>query len=925
MNKAKLGTILLLILSLSLPAFAVRVDIAGLVTDAGTGEPLPGANVVIKGALAGAATDAQGRFEFNYDVVGEITLIVRFMGYKTQEQSFSASDNLTNLQFPLELDVLKMDAVVVTGQGYQLRKKELATPVSTLDAAEIEAAPVETLDGLLQAKVAGTSIKFNSGQPGTGSRMQIRGVKSANVNQTPVIYIDGVRVDNNDNFRLARGTGGLESNALSDILIGDVERVEVIKGGAAASLYGSESANGVIQIFTKKGKAGAPKWKFGVEQGINQPETKFILEDFTKDHILESGHFQKYRASVDGGSTTLTYHLSGHIQGNEGITPKTDDLRWGLQAGFRAFPSEKLQIDFSGSLVRHVYGRIYNNNAIASIITSVEGHQSDFFPAAGSTLDEQLELRDTYLLPDIDEYVNRYTFATTARWEPVDWFSTRMTLGTDYRKSEFRTFDPIASEVVTSTPGGGLFRSDRDYITLTLDYTGTIKYPYEGPITSTFTFGAQGFREEDRESQIQATEFGLPGTDDLDNAANISAQESNQEIFSGGFFFNEQLGFMDKIFLNLGIRFDGNTAFGDEISLVSYPKVGLAYSVSDESFWFLKKWVPEFKIRGSWGQTGSFPAPFLRDRTYNQVSFLNAPAAQFGNPGDASLGPEKTTTLEVGFDMALLNQRVAVEFNYYNDVTTDALFQVPSQPSTGLGFQTRNVGEIENTGIEVGLDATILDSRNVRLSIGGSFATVNNKVTSLGGSAPFNIGGFSFLPLRVEEGHPVGIFRTNIPQDDGTFLANQLVSSPLAEQIFSARLNLTLFRNFRLNVTGDGQMGGFILNTGAVIRYFNGAEPEASMVPAGFNFVTASDVFITESDYFKIREISASYDVPGSYFGTEITLHASVRNVYIFSKSDRLDPELNGVRAAGATDVGGINFFTLSMPRQFRFSVLFNL
>lgn len=925
MNKAKLGTILLLILGLSLPAFAVRVDISGLVTDAGTGEPLQGANVVIKGALAGAATDAQGRFNFNYDVVGEITLTVRFMGYKTQEQTLSASDNLSNLQFPLELDVLKMDAVVVTGQGYQLRKKELATPVSTLDAAEIESAPVETIDELLQSKVAGTGVKLNTGQPGTGSRMQIRGIKSANVSQTPVIYVDGVRIDNNDSFRLDQGSGGIVSSALSDILIGDIERVEVIKGGAAASLYGSESANGVIQIFTKKGKAGAPKWKFGIEQGMNQPDTKYVLEDFTKDHMLRNGYYQKYRASVDGGSTTLTYHLAGHLQGNEGITPKTDDYRWGLQAGFRAFPTEKLQIDFSGSLVRHVYGRIYNNNAIAAPIGATESRQWDFFPPGGTTLEEQLALRDEYLSPDLDEYVNRYTFATTARWEPVDWFSTRVTLGTDYRKSEARYFNPIESQFVTSTPGGGLFRSDREYLTVTLDYTGTIKYPNEGPITSTFTFGAQGFREEDRESQMNGTSFGLPGTDDLDNAANISAFESNQEIFSGGFFFNEQLGFLDKIFLNLGIRFDGNTAFGDEVSLVSYPKVGLAYSISDENFWFLKSIIPEFKIRGSWGQTGSFPAPFVRDKTFNQVSFLNTAAAQFGNPGDPSLGPEKTTTLEVGFDMALLNQRVAVEFNYYNDVTTDALFQVPSQPSTGLGFQTRNVGEIENYGIEVGLDATILDARNVRLSLGGSFATIHNEVTSLGGSAPFTISGFLFLPNRVEVGHPVGVFRTNhYNEADGTTELNQLRYSPTPDKIFSARLNLTLFRNFRLNVTGDGQLGGYILNTGAVIRYFNAAEPETNWVPAGSNWAAASAIWVDSSDFFKIREISASYDVPGTYFGTEISLHASARNVVSFSKADRIDPELNGLRG-GQVAVGGINFFTLSPPRQFRFSVLFNL
>jgi outer membrane receptor protein involved in Fe transport len=526
--------------------------------------------------------------------------------------------------------------------------------------------------------------------------------------------------------------------------------------------------------------------------------------------------------------------------------------------------------------------------------------------------------------------VNRFTFGTTATYDPAKYFSTRLTLGMDYRKNEERQFIPIAAEAVTGVPGGALGRSDREFLTLTLDYAGTVKYPQSGKITSAFTFGAQGFRQEDRESSVTATEFGLPGTDDFDNAANLAPLESNRQIFSGGFFFNEQVGLWNKLFVNAGVRIDGNTAFGDAVNLATYPKFGVAYNISDEAFWQRLPWSGvwhQLKLRGSWGQTGSFPAPFTKDKTFVQGAYLDGVAANFGNPGDENLGPEKTRTVEMGFDAALLSERVGLELNAFRSRTVDALLTVPSDPATGLGFQLRNVGTIKNSGIELGLNASILNTRNVRFSLRGSYSTLTNKVESLGGAQPFSLAGFGFLPQRVEAGKPVGVFQTTRPNDDPATPQHEfdtvLERSPLADKYFSLGANLTLWRNLQLSILGDGQTGGYVLNTGAVLRYFNGGEPEASLVPPGYDFDTASEVFVEKGDFFKIREITASYRLPQNYFGTQWRLIASLRNVATFAKAKRMDPELQGFRDGSATntDVGGINFFTLPPPHQFRFAL----
>lgn len=901
--------------------------IKGKVTD-DAGNILIGANVFIESTGYGGATGMDGQYTFLVPVgqtERDVTVTARFMGYKPKSADLQLSAGTLERDFSLEPDILKMEEIVVTGTGYELKKKELASPVTTINRREIEMAPAETIDELLQSRMSGGSVNMNTGQPGAGSRLRIRGVNSATVSQTPVIYVDGVRVDAADNARLEIGSGGPVSSALSDILVSDIDRVEVIKGGAAATLYGSEAANGVIQIFTKKGKAGEPRWKFSLQQGVNMPETKYLYESMTEEFFLQNGHYQKYSGSLDGGTALLTYHLSANLQKQQGVMLNNNDIKLGLNAGFRAFPMEKLQLDFNAGLVRHNFERNLSNNHIGDMFGAMEAHDPAFFMDGVTDADRQ-EIVDAFFMIDNDEYVNRYTFGTTARYNPAPYFTAKLTLGTDYRKNEQRYFTPIAAGWISVFPNGALERHDREYLSLTLDWANTLKFPYEGDIQSTLTFGAQGFREEDRQLYIIGEDFALEGVEDFDNAASLSPTESNWSIFSGGLYLNEQLGYKDRIFLNAGIRVDGNTAFGDRVTSVAYPKLGLAYNISDESFWPGGKWVSSFKLRTSYGKTGMFPDPFTRDRTYIQGPYLSAVSVQFNNPGDPNLKPEKTTTIEGGMDAAFLNDRIAVELTYFQDKTTDALFDVPEDPSTGWDEQLRNLGVIENKGIEVAVNANVLNKKDYKLDIGGSFATLDNKVTDMGGAAGFNIGGFDFLPLRIEEGHPVGVFRTNRPLGNGQVAYDELVYSPIADKSFGLNLYFTYKNNLRLGLAGDGQMGGYILNTGSVLRFFNlyYVFGEEFRVPEGYDFVTASEVFIEKSDYFKLREVSLTYTLPWT-FGGRIHLSAKGRNLLILSRTREMDPEMNGVRSARDVDVGGINFFTLSPPRQVVFGVTYEL
>jgi TonB-dependent starch-binding outer membrane protein SusC len=926
----------LVLLAGTFSVFAQDAEIRGRVTDIDRGEPLPGASVLIAGTSTGAATNMDGLYTIPGLTSGTYTIQVRFVGYREMRQEITlGAGEVLELDFRMRPTTIQMDEIIVTGQGAGLERRRLSSPVQSITARDLVGTPVTSIDELVQGRVPGLVSFTTSGQPGTAGRMRSRGITSAFASQTPVIYVDGVRIDNQDNFRLGNDTGGLMNSALADIIVNNVERVEVIKGGAASTLYGSDASAGVIQIFTRKGIQGAPRWTFGTMHGFDLPDEKFVIEDITKDKILRTGYSQQYNFNVTGGSDAATYNLSARIQDAEGHVRKNNSRYYNMSGGFRTTVRENIGVEFSASYTNALYGGMYNNNAIASPLAAAE--KGDF-----NITDNPDSLLEIAFSPDITDAVNRFTTSISGRYSPTEFFSTRLTAGLDYRKNEQRRFNPIESQHWTSDPLGSLRRADREYLTISLDYSVSLTPRDYGALSSTFTLGVQGFREEDRQSFAEGDEFSVPGTDDLSNASIISAGESNQQLFSGGFYGLVNIGLFDRLFLDMGLRVDGNSAFGQDVGLQSYPRAGIAYNIADENFWpFSNEVWGDLKLRASWGQTGKFPPAFTRDRVYGSVSYLDIGGIIFDSPGDDLLKPEKTTTLEFGFDAGFVQDRIGLEVTYFEEVTKDALFAVAQSPTTGFFSQLQNVGEISNKGLELAINALPVTTPNFEWNLRASLASLSNKVTSLGDTPPFNIGGFAFLPMRIEEGHPVGVFRINfiVYDEDGNPTGESEMfridhgRSPIPDYTGSLSSTFTVMRNLRLNFLADYSIGGWVLDTGAVLRYFNWQSGQFGIpdddhsvrVPDGYNFETASEVWVEEANWLKIREISARYNVPSRFirsFGAHsLAVQFSIRNVFTFSSTDYFDPELHGLRAGIDLDVGGIVFNTLSPPRETRLGI----
>ena len=923
------------------------LTIEGTVTDT-DGNPLPGANILIEGTDIGTTVGTDGTYELHVPdqfLDGETaSLMVRFVSYQTTSETINLQEGVLEIDFELQSDHLQLDEVIVTGQGGTTERRQLTSSVSTISSDQIGETVSSSIDELLQGQIAGASIRAQSAQPGQAGLMNFRGITSFTGSQTPVIYIDGVRVDTQTGMGF--DIGGEQSSALSDILTSDIERVEVTKGGAASTLYGSEAASGVIQIFTERGRPGTPQLQFNTQVGIDQPEDKYILDaefaypdlveageenpNFVRDEFLRTGLFQNHQLGISGGTDEATYNVSGRVQNSDGVQPRNNHALYNLRGGLQTLIAERFTADFSGSYTRSNFNRIFSGTAIADPLTALEVGDALAF-SGQDNLDDAL---DVFTRPRIEESVDRFTLSSTFNYNPSANFSNQVILGVDHRGNEQRIFEPLEFPITTDI--GRVDRFNRDYTTYSLEYRGNLHHTITDWLTSDLSFGIQGFRE--LESQIWSTgrNFTLPGVEDFGAAADITSNESREQIFSGGLYLQDRLGFYDRTFVELGVRLDGNSAFGVDVGLQAYPKFGLAYNISDLSGWedlFGTVWS-NMRLHAAYGQTGQFPDAFARERTLTAIPFRGESAPRFDNPGDDELGPERTETFEAGFDAAFLQDRISLDLTGYYARTYDAILNVAEQPVTGLTNQYRNVGEMENYGIEIEWNAQLMDYPNFRWSIGGNFHTFTNEVVDIGTLEPFTMGPGGHQ--RIEEGRPIGeyyVTHTFDSSGDGHHDSSErryTGTTPYPTLDGSVNTRFNLFGSITVSALADWATGHEVMDWGAQWAQFNGLnrvefpiQYDADGNELGeFDYPDTIVSIMEPGDYLKIRNISVNYSMPASLINdlgiSSANLTFAIRNAVIFSKTDLVDPELSGVAGAGDLQLGGVTSITLPAPRQFR-------
>lgn len=960
MNKKKLKksipALSLLLVGSSLHA---QVALKGKILDV-NGQSIPDVSVKAVGGNQQLQniTDKNGEFILsNLDSSKAYAIMFNAVGYKKDTIYNFVPDSKNNLLLYRLVNIAsQLDEVVVTGQGAAVSKRRLPNNVVSVSSAELEKVAGQRIDQMLSAKLPNAQLNISGGQAGATSIVKARGMSSAFLNSSPIIYIDGVRMDNlNTPAMLGGSSQGASMSSFADIPTDNIDHIEYINGGAATTLYGSDAANGVIQIFTKKSGQIGTHLSLATQTGLVAPTTDYLYFKRTKDLLLKNGVSQKYNLALNGSSGNgFGYNVSASYYDNTGVQIQNQNRNriLNISSGFTAKLNKVLSYESSFMFVYNHYKRNRNGNQGgytglwfaedgASKITGpgFKNRIDDLSPAAFDSM--KVYVNNAERLQNNNIATNRFTTSQTLKYRPMDNLNFKLTTGIDYRslsQSVIETNEYLSAiKGADITNQGSISNFDRTYTGITVELNGQHKYRL-GKFSFISTVGGQLFRTKDHQVTYTGTNI-RDGAYTIGNASVKTANEALLEVLNYGIYAQENIGFDNNVFLDLGVRGDRNPSFGKNIGTQYYPKAGLSYVMSSAQ-WFHVPFINLLRWRASYGVAGNLPPAYANEKTIAFNGFNNNQSAGFGQQGNPNLKPEKTTTIEGGFDISFFQDLINLTVTAYNTQTRDALFYVTPAPSTGYTTQLRNVGKIQNKGFEFNATWNVLRKEDYALSFNTSLNTVKNKVVDAAGAPPFNLNGFSSRTVQtvVEQGHPVGYIRGS----RGHFNADGLLDGYDALQDLGTTIP-TLYGNLGFNFrykklsifsNANYQKGAYAVNWDAQFRYYYGASDK--YVPAAeskadtkrLNWLNMTNLFVQKTDFLKVRNIGATYDVITNskkaikYLGFTF----SAVNPFNFHAGD-FDPETTisgGAQGQGSASTGGVVYATYSAPREFIFSIKAN-
>ena len=953
----------------------------GTVTDSGTNAPLASASVFIQGTSFGAIANFDGVYTFTADLApGSYVLMVSSLGFTTQRIALELGSN-TNIENNVALaeDLLSLDEVVVTGNSVGVNKRTLGNAISSVKAEELVNNGAIAVDQAISGKISGALVQQNSGDPAGGISIRLRGPSTVLGNSDPLYIVDGIIISNSSNSNDLVDLGGTSQNRLVDLNPNDIERIEVIKGAAAAAIYGSRASNGVVQIFTKKGKTGAPKFSFSTNVRLNElrkeidyntvplawvdPFDRTNLETVPverfnyQDEFFGTGFGIENFLSVTGGNERTSYYISGSFLDNEGIIRNTDFQRVGFKTNITQKAWDWLEISAGLNYTRSVSNDIPNGgiNAAYGAITgfvfsdnSVNPNpdESGNFPVTSLLVPRTNPLEAVERF-DFDQKVNRVITSIGLNAKITDKLSANYLLGLDFFNQSAMAFIPINN---TSPNGDGFSRrADINNFQYNSDLNLTYKTPITQDIASTTTLGGSWQYEEFDRVAIEAD--GLAPVVQVASDGSILQQgETRSQISYWGSFLQQSFSYKDRLYLNGAIRLDGASTFGEDERDQLYAKASLSYVMSEEDFWkdTFGDTFNTFKVRGSWGQAGNLTAlsAFQRFTTLQPSSINGTPSLIPGTQqGDLDIAPERQEEFELGFDASLFNNRFGVEFTYYKQDVTDLLLPRELAPSTGFGSRIENVGDLENEGIEILLRGAPIRTNDFSWDVTATFAQNENVVTRVAGGGQFALAG-SFATSFVIEGESLGVFfRQFYARDpDGSISldadgfpfrgttedgqSSKVIGDPNPDW-FGSLINEFAYKNFKLRIQLDAVQGFDVFNWNRRLLDnvifgggFNVGQELLGNRPKGFGGAQAGifEEFVEDGSFVKLRELAFSYDFKPPIEGIDnVQLTLVGRNLISWDDYTGWDPEIN--TAGQSNGVRGFDFAGVPIPRTYQLGI----
>jgi len=758
--------------------------VRGKVTEDGK-KPVANASVLVKGSTLGTKTDDNGNYTIAVPANARV-LSFTALNFEAQEASIGSK---TEINVVLTATVSDLQEVIVTGYG-TTKKAANTGSISIVKAADIENLPFSSVDKALQGKVAGLQSVASSGQPGASQAILIRGASSINASSAPLWVVDGVPINAGDASRL-QTTG----NLLSTLNPNDIESISVLKDAASQSIYGSRAANGVIVITTKKGKGGKTKFRFDTEIGssdvayqnprylpldaneyINLTRTGLINAGASPaqtssiaaslgegnginfnwyDNVMRIGQQRQLNLSAEGGNDKTTFFLSGGHFFQEGTSINSQLARNNLNVRITNKATDRLNLNFNmnvGNVSQRapLAGGAFGNPLLSTyfLLPTYSAYKAD--GSYNYVLNSGLH--NTIALADQDKRYLRQTSARgslSADYKIFENLKFRSVYGIDYNNLEEDQYN-------NPNHGDGLATNGRSFAyytryfnyvwTNTLDFNQNITR--NGDLSTSTQIGYEAQKSAGYFSSLQSQQFppSLSLVWPASGASPTTASATISEYTFESQFASTNLNYQNRFVLSGSFRRDGSSRFSKNNRYGNFWSIGGTWNIDREKFMNNQKIFDQLKLRSSYGVNGNAgignyesPALYGFGANYNQL-----PGSAPSNVGDPNLTWELNKPFNIGLDFSVLKSRINVTLDWYIRKSQNLLLSVPLSTTSGFGSATRNIGAMENKGLEVSINIVPVQTKDFRWDVDFNFANNKNKVTSLPNDADIVSGAFIY-------------------------------------------------------------------------------------------------------------------------------------------------------------------------------------
>ena len=989
--KKRLLTILIGLFAMSSFTFGQGRTVTGKILSEEDGTSLPGVNVLVKGTNIGTISDINGTFRIEVEG-SDAVLQFSYVGFTTQEVPVGAQ---STIDVSLAPDYTEISEVVIVGYGTQ-KKEALTGSIATVGSEKLEQLPSASFQDALQGNVAGLQVTASDGAPGAAINVRVRGIGSITAGNEPLYVIDGIPVTSGSIAQTDFDNDGRSSNVLASLNPNDIESLTVLKDAASTAIYGSRGANGVVLITTKSGSQGKAKIDFKSQVSVSDVAFNNLLEPLNREQYTElylegrvnagthtpeeaqalfdqqfpvdpatgeiantnwleemtrRGVSHQYDLSASGGTDKISYFISGGYLNNEGIVKENKFERFSGRANLSAQLTDKLKISNNINLSYFTQRGITDGTAweapfylaylLAPTVPIFDeqgryyGDHASFFMGGnnpvGQLYDNTRELEQTRIINNLSanyEIMEGLTF--NSAWS-FDILNVDEFIFENARYGDGRNIGGFGNEGRT------------DVInwlgTQTLQYGKTFNEKHNLDVL--LGYEAQKVTEDGVENQAEG--FSHPSLRTLSTAANPTLSNSYRTDYSFNSYFSRvNYDFDSKYFLSASLRRDGSSRFGPDVRWGTFWSVGGGYTISQESFMQGLTFIDNLKLRASYGVTGNasignFPWAGLYSFNREYDGSPGAAPSQVANP---LLTWESQENFNVGVDFNMFGNRLSGNVEYFVRTSSDLILDNPLSYTTGFRDIQENVGDMQNTGVELALNGQIIRGPDFNLSLGANITFINNEITKLPSPIPDGTKRreegrdfqefwlFEWAGVDPANGDPLWYTdETKTETTSNINEASRFYDGESATPDFFGGANLSAsYKSFSLNVQLNYQIGNYVYDGPGWVIHGDGRFTPRSTSSWAFNNrwkqpgdqalfprfawgnrsasnTQNSSRYLFQGDFIRVRTINFAYDLPNALVSKlklrSVRTYINLNNFFTWVADDNLhfDPEqtINGV------------------------------